>query len=198
MSFLFNVEENEIIKEYEKFLVNTVYSSSVNFDLTHLNSRSRVIKITALKLLALVFSLRCIVNILWPTDYMRDLTCNGYHYLGDSVLANMGFLGGSLPGSLMLAATQQYFIFSGQSYQFEYMNKIKYRRLDYRLNNRFNNKFFRIFKWISFGVNTQFIPSFLFVSVLYCSPTVIGYFDPDIKFNLYGMLLYFFHCQDGN
>ena len=188
-----NFENNRIFTKYEKFLANTLYSPSTNFEHTSKfevkspQKRSRLIKITMIKICSLAFAIRSFVSILWPTEYIRGLTCNGFDYLGSSILFDMPFLAGTLSGSLLLGPTQQYFILSGQSYQFEYMNKIKYRRLDYRLNRRLNNKFYRKFNWISKGVNRLFIPSFLFAAILYFAPTVMGYFDPEVQFTLIGI-----------
>ena len=186
-------EQEQIFKRYEKFLASTYYSIAKDFNniepaqLNNLKTISRLVKILIIKFLSLLFAIRCIVNIFWPTEYIRNLTCNGFHYFGNSVLICMGLGAGATAGSLMLAASEQYFIFRGQSYQFEYMNKIKYRRLDYRLNNRFNNKFYRKFNWISRGVTALFMPSFIVSAVLYCSPTLIGYFDPELDFNISGI-----------
>ena len=190
-------EEQLIFARYESFFKRTLYSMSTTFDdfikidLKNKKNSTRFTRITILKIMSFVFVLRSAINVLYPTEFVKFITCNGFHYLGDHLLINMAVLAGSLTGSLVLGFTQQYSIFSGQSYQFEYMNKIKYRRLDYRLNRRLNKKFYRKFDWISRGATILFKPTLCAVSVLICTPGFIGYFDPDIQFNPIGIASHF-------
>ena len=167
-------QQEQIFQRYEKFLARILYSTSTNFDQIHpdhqlnvSNNVFRMIKISTLKFLSLLFLIRCWINILFPNEFTQNLTCNGYHYLGNSVMINLGYSAGVWSGTLMLGLAQQYLIFTGESYQFSYMNKIKYRGLVYRLNKRFNNKFYRIFNWISRGVYPQFVQTFFIVTILY-------------------------------
>ena len=155
------MEQDIIFSRYEKFLAQSIYSGSANFDKnTRVETGKcwRAIKIIFIKLLIVCFGLRCIANIFWPNSpLIQQLTCNGFHYLGNSPMLNLGMLAGVISGSLLLGSCQQYFILKGKSFQLQYINKIKYRRLDYSLNNEFNNKFFKKFNWISIWVYTQFI-----------------------------------------
>ena len=181
-------EEKLIFGRYERFLGKTYYSTITNFDkMTEFETRksklSRLSKIWFIKISCMLMTLRCFVNIFFPTEFIKNITCNAYHYLGNSALINLGLFTAGLATPLILGTTHQYFISSGQSYQFEYMHKIKYKRLDYRLNNEFNNKFYRKFNWISRGVSTLFLPSMLMQVLLHLVPLILGRFDPRLDFN---------------
>ena len=156
-----------------------------------MGKRSKVFMIIFVKLLTICFGLRCIANVFWPNSpLVQQLTCNGFHYLGNSPMLNLGMLAGIISGSLLVGTCQQYFILNWKSFRLQYINKIKYQRLDYRLNNAFNNKFFKKFNWISIWTYTQFIPVFLTVSAIYCTPTLIGNFDPELNYNLLGIIYF--------
>lgn len=192
-SFIIASEEQRIFKRYEKFLATTLHSFVNNFDqidkIVFKDSKTLIkfSKIIFLKFICLLFSIRCIVNIFWSNEYTRQLTCDGYHYLGNPVMINLGLLTGAVSANVIIASFNQFFTYMGLSYQFSYMNKIKYRRLDYRLNRSFNNKFYRRFNWISKGVDPLFKMTFIIGSTLFCAPIFIGYFDPELNFNLSGM-----------
>ena len=96
------IEEDKIFTRYEGFLSGTIYSFVKNFDQAS-ERRSRTIKIIILKLFSVLFAFRCIANIFWPNDVIRNLTCNGYHYIGNSLLFNLGSLAGCLSGTLLIA-----------------------------------------------------------------------------------------------
>ena len=185
-------DERRIFARYEKFFVQHLYSTATSFDecdKVNFNDPmklKRFSKMFVLEILTLLFALRCIVNILYPTEYIRDLTCNGYHYFGNQLTINLGLLAGCITGSLMLGLWQKYSIFSGQSYSMKYMNKIKYKRFDYSLNERFNNKFYRKFNWISKGVNAIYLAVVIMGISTFSAPTIMGWFDPDINFNTFG------------
>ena len=189
-----SIEERRIFTRLEKFLRSIYYSTTTDFDSVRKidwKDRSqvkRLMKILVFKLCTLLISIRSLVSIIWPTPYIRDLTCNGYHYLGNPFLANMAFLGGTFSGTLTLGLANQYLIIRGESYQMRFIQKIKYKRLEYGLNRRFNTKFYRKFNLISRGVRSQFVPLWLMFSFMYCSPSVIGYFDPKVNFSLIGEL----------
>ena len=61
----------------------------------------RLIIIVSLKILSIIFLIRCVLNILWPTSYIRNLTCNAYHYLGDPTLINLVFLSSVITANLI-------------------------------------------------------------------------------------------------
>ena len=184
--------QDKIFSRYEKFLAQSIYSTSANFDQVtkgDTGKRSRVIKIILVKILTICFGLRCIPNVFWPNSpLIQQITCNAFHYLGNSSMINLGLLGGMISGTLILGPCQQYFIFSGNSFQLQYLNKIKYRKFDYRLNDTFNSKFFREFNWISIWAYTQFLPVTITMAALYCTPSLLGYFDPELNLNLLGNL----------
>ena len=187
-----NIEEQRIFSRYEKFLASIYYSITTSFDeVDEVNfdtrkKSKRLIKILLIKFCSFILGIRYLAYVLWPTPYIRDLTCNGFHYMGNARMISLAFLCGVLSANFMLALSNQYFILKGKSYQFQYMNRIKHRRLDYRLNRRFNNKFYRKFNWISKAVSSQFFPTWLISTVMYCSPMVIGYFHTDVNFSLAG------------
>ena len=168
-----SAEEGRIFSRYEKFLTSINYTitsdfdqiGKINFDIWR--NKKKLYKVLVIKLFALLFGIRCLVNILCPTPYIRNLTCNGYHYLGNSKMINLVFLCGYLAGNIMLALSNQYLILSGQSTSFSYLNRIKHRRLDYRLNRRFNNKFYRKIQ-LDFQRSVGSIPTNSICSRVYC------------------------------
>ena len=189
-----SIEERRIFTRLEMFLHSIYYSTTTDFDTVRKldwqdwRQVKRFLKILVIKFSTLLIAIRCLVSIIWPTAYVRDLTCNGYHYLGNPFLVNLAFLCGAFSGTLTLALVNQYLILRGESYQMLFIQKIKYKRLEYGLDRRFNTKFYRKFNLISRAVRSQFVPLWLGSSVLYCAPSVIGYFDPEVNFSLIGEL----------
>ena len=184
------MEERRIFTQFEKFLAFSYYSIPKDFEFYNKNKIStwRFFIISIIKVLSILLGIRSLLNILWPTPYIRDLTCNAYHYLGSQVMINLVFLGGVISANMILAMTNQYFNLIGQSAMFRYMNKVKNQTLDYELKGRFRNKYFRYFKLLAKVVSTQFIPNCLLFTLIYCSPSVFGYFDPELNFSLMGEL----------
>ena len=186
------IKRIRIFQRYEKFMDDTIYSMSTNFDqigktrLDESGKIKRMAKIVFLKLFSMIFVIRSFLNVFWPTMLIRQLTCDGFYYLGNPILINLGTLVTTLVGDIICAGIQQYLIFSGQSYELVYINKIKYRRLEYKLNTNFDNKFYRKFNWISRGIAPLFCFTLTFFVISICTPIVLGHFDPETKFTLFG------------
>ena len=192
-SFFWNKKgEQHMFGELEKFIDKSHILKANSFDdFTRIKfDEKRFLLIIVMKILSFIFFIRCILNIVWPTAYIRDLTCNAYHYLGDPVLINLVFLGGVTTVNILIGLFYQYFNLSGQSYQCKYMSKVKHQTFDFKLKGRFADKYFRYFKLISKGVSTQFLPICLAMAFIFCSPTLIGYYDPELNFSLMGKLFF--------
>ena len=147
-----NHRELKVFNKYESFLATVKYSPSSSItgratDLSDRKNLTKLIKIIFIKFIVIIFGFRCLLIIVWPqSKLIRQLIADGVPYIGDPFLTYLGHLGGVIQGNLMLGLLQQYFILKGKSFQLQYINKIKYRGLDYRLHYTFNTKFFKKFK----------------------------------------------------
>ena len=191
------VEERKVFDRFEKFLGNSIYSIAQNScEFSQIRfTKKRLAIIIFLKILCIFLGIRCVLNILWPTPYIRDLTCNSYHYLGNQVLINMVFLGGAVSADLTLGITHVFLNLTGSSHQYNYLSKIRNYSLYYGLSGRFRAKYFRYFDYLLKVCSTQFVPNWLIFTVIYCFPTIFGYFSKDLNFNLFGLLLFYFQAS---
>ena len=167
------------------FFYTTKFSEydQVNFK----KNKIRMVVLVLVKVASTILLIRCILNVLWPSKQIRDLTCNAYHYLADPFLMNLTFFAGSLTGNMGIGLANQLFDMTGNNMLFRYLNKIKCRTLDYPLNNKHRNKLNLYLNIISLYLATQFVPSWLICSVFYSMPTIIGYFDPALNFSIIGI-----------
>ena len=190
LGYLTSNEEKRIISKYEHFLSKSLFFYTTNFDEIGKQNNGRLCRLAFLKVCSLICTMRSIASLLWPTPYVRDLTCNGFHYLGNPILLNLGIILGTILGSFGHGALHQYFNVFGQSRMFWYMNKIKNRQMKYKLNGRFNRKFFRRLNIIAMLLDKMFVPSYFFVGFVFCSPSIIGFFDDQLNFTISGELLF--------
>src|SRR4051812_20878786 len=104
-----------IIAKYEGFFAGKFYSMAKNFEvngrikLDSIEKIMRFLVIMTCKLMTWIFCVRCFVNIMWPSTYIRDITCNGYELLGSSSLVNLGLAFGNM-AQTTVASCNQYFI----------------------------------------------------------------------------------------
>ena len=188
LNCLTHYEEKRIIAKYETYLTRSLFYLTTNFDEIGKRDEKRLFYLYLIKVCSIVSTIRFLVNIMWPTPYVRDLTCTGFHYLGDPKLINISFVICGLAGNLGHGAMHQIFNIFGRSRMFYFMNKIKNRRMKYRLNDRFNRKFYRRLNIISISLNKLFLTSWLIFGAVLCCPTIVGYFDNRLNFTLTGIV----------
>ena len=189
------IEEVNVFRKFEilfsKYYWFSIYTDFDGFELGQLKKRkARLFGIIVLKLCSIILAMRCIVNVIWPNPYVRDLTCNAFHYLGNTTLINLAFASGSISGNLIIGLNVLYFNLRGQSSHYLLLNKLKYRRVKYKLNTKFRRKFFAKLDLISIVLSKQFIPIWFVYSFLFCTPTLIGYFDPELNFTPMGIIFW--------
>ena len=189
LGYLTPNEEKRIMSKYEHFLSKSLFFYTTNFDEIGKQDNRRLCMMASLKVCSLIIMMRSIASFLWPTPYVRDLTCNGFHYLGNPLILNIGVIAVTLLGSFGHGGLHQYFNVYGQSRMFWYMNKIKNRHMKYKLNGRFNRKFYRRLNLIAMLLNKTFLPSFIVCVCFLCSPLIIGFFDEELNFSVTGKLL---------
>ena len=183
------MKRKKIISKYEHFLSKSLFFYTTNLDEIGKQDNRRLCMLASLKVCSLIIMMRSIASLLWPTPYIRHLTCNGFHYLGNPYLINMGVISSTIFDSLSHGGLHQYFNIFGESRMFWYMNKIKNWKMKYKLNDQFNRKFYRRLNIIAMSLNKVFVPSFLFIGFVLCSPSIVGYFDDELNFTITGKLL---------
>ena len=184
-------EEKTVFKTYEKVLQKYfwfgVHTDFEDYDQAGFtNKRSKFIKLLILKIGNFLFALRCLLNILWSTPYVRDLTCDAFHYLGNQVHINIACLGGCLVTDIIVGYTAVYYSLSGQSLRFRFLNDLKNQTIGCKLSFKYKRKLYRRIDLISFFISTLFIPIWFIYSFIFCIPTFIGYFDPGLNFSILG------------
>ena len=179
-------EEKKIISKYEKFLSNSLFFYTTNFDEIGKKNNRRLLILVILKVCPFLHMARSVVHLLWPTPFVTDLTCNAYHYLGNPVVLDNGESVAMLSCNLSHGALHQYYNIYGRSRMFWLMNKIKNRGMEYKLNHRFNLKFYRRLNIIGVSLNIMFIFNWLSIGVLLSIPSIIGYFDDQHNFTPIG------------
>lgn len=184
-----NIFENyqNILQKYFTFIVRS--NSNYSADNFYHGKKKRILILLLLKMCTLLFTLRCIVNILWPTPLIRDITCNAFHYLGNSVLVNIALAAGAFSGNLCAGMTVIFFNSNGLSPLLTQINAMKLQNIGYKLNRKYRQKLCRRIDLISSLLSTQLIPIWLTYTIVFCIPTFIGYFDPELNFTSTGILL---------
>ena len=183
--------EKRIMSKYEHFLSKSLFFYTTNFDEIGKQNNRRLCMLAFIKVCALIVMMRSIASLLWPTPFVRDLTCNGFHYLGNPFIVNVGVIAITLLGSFGHGGLHQYFNVYGQSRMFFYMKKIKNRQMKYKLNGRFNRKFFRRLNIIAMLLNKVFVLFYIIFSCFLCCPLIFGYFDDELNFSITGKLLFY-------
>ena len=184
-------EEKKVMAKYETFLSRSLFFYTTNMNEIGKTNTRRLLFLLSMKVCAIFIMTKSIVYIVRPTSYIRDLTCNGYHYIGDPFLINLLVIFGSLLGHFGHGPLHLYNNLLGQSRMFWFMHKIKNRRMKYKLNNHFNRKFYRRLNVIAMSANKVLIPSWLLLCVVIGGTNIIGFFDDQLNFSLIGKVLCF-------
>ena len=172
LDYLSHTDEKKIIAKYENFLSQSFFFLTTNFDEVGKQNRRRLVILLLLKVCSICVFARSIAYIVWPTPFVKQFTVASFHYLGDPVLINLLMALGLLSGNLGHGALHQYYNIFGHSRMFLFMKKIKNRQIEYKLNNKFKRKFYLRMNIIAIILNKVFIPCWLFLCIVFCSPSL--------------------------
>jgi hypothetical protein len=140
-------------KNYEKFLANNYFSPRTSLDIKEIDNKVSSKKLTIIiimKILAFLFTIRAILAVTLPEKVTKPILCEFFHLYGNPTVIHIGLSAGAVCGSILCGIPFQYLIYHGRSRVFEFLNKIKYNKLIYKLNHRQERKFKLKLKIISF------------------------------------------------
>ena len=190
--------ESQIWAEYQKYLNNTFYLLFTNLDDTgkiKFNLKNpRIILILIIKSSSLLFDLKFVLNLIWPSSFTSQLTCDTFHYLGNDQLLNLS--PGLFFSMINIGSTVfQYFQYRAVCYIFGYLCKVKNDRINSKIDRKRKAKFYRTFYLITIIIPMAHIASAICLNLVMDIPLILGYFDPALNFNGFGKYVYTNTCM---
>ena len=189
--FFDEFERMLIIAKYEQLLANSLSPLATTFDecakINYKENKIRIVAILLFKLCSITYIINNAVNVFWPTPYIRGLTCNVCKTFGNPILNNLAVCLIFLV-VFSYQALFQYFFITGQNSLYQYMYKIKYQLLEYKLNRDLTHKFYRNMAFSSRLYSISFISTWITLILIADTLVFRGYFDPELNFSLTGII----------